>query len=169
MDDRRDDWRHGVDQNLASLNAGQRIWEREMVIIRKLLGEFDKLMRGDPDKDTDGMIARLHRYENTVDMLQGVILKDRAGNKKDVISRLEILEEQEHHYDRRLKVSVAIIGLISAISVAVITNWDHIAAYIGVGAKPNKLERIIDKAKHPKNKYRHYVITPEPVDESDSE
>src|SRR5689334_6220954 len=112
MDERRDDWRRGVDENLASLNAGQRVWERELAIIRKLLAETDNLLRGDAEKDTDGAIARLHQAETAINLLKAVLLKDAAGGK-GLMGRVEDLENADKRSERWLKVWIAFIGLLS--------------------------------------------------------
>jgi hypothetical protein len=117
MEERRDDWRHGVDENLASLNAGQRVWERELVTIRRLLSDIDKFMRGDPDKDTDGVIGRLHSQETEIRRINAVIFKDATGKGGLLEDVKEIKGGRE---DRRLgwanitKIAVALImaGLV---------------------------------------------------------
>ncbi len=159
-DERRDDWRQGVDENLASLNAGQRVWEREMAIVRKVLAEYDHLLRGDPEKDTDGTIARLHNQENKINLIEGVLLKDKAGTKKDVVSRLEALESGERTSDNRWKFATAVVvALLSSGLLA--TNWGRIESFLN--KKPtDPLGRLIQNAKHPKARRRHVVIREEP-------
>lgn len=168
FEDRRDDWRHGVDENLATLNAGQRLWEREFTQLRKILKDVDRLMRGDPQMDTDGVIARLHKLENDINLIQAVVLKDRAGNK-GLVGRVEALESGEHRSDNRWKfftaVTVAIISLLGLL----MTNWDRIETYL---KRPTKdpLERLFEKAKHPKNRVHHYKVRkPTLPDDGDSE
>lgn len=160
MDDRRDDWRHGVDENLASLNAGQRVWDREVVIIRKALAEMDALLRGDRQNDTDGAIARLHQLENSLNLLKAVILKDSAGSK-GLVGRVEALESGERRSEIHLKVWIAVVGLISAVAVGVLSNLDRIQAFLN---KPTQdpVDRAIERAVHPKPRHRHYVIQAEP-------
>jgi|SRR6185295_17687882 len=151
MDERRDDWRQGVDENLASLNAGQRVWEREMTVIRKLLGEFDRLLRGDIEKDTDGAIARLHQQETEINLLKAVVLKDKAGNK-GLIGRIEDLESGERRSETRLKLYIALIGLLSALAVGALTNMDKIGAFFG-SKTPDPLDQMIDRTKNPPRKH----------------
>ncbi len=125
MDERRDDWKHGVDENLASLNAGQRVWEEELKRVRDQQEEFDRLIRGDPEQDTDGLMSRLHSFETDVRKLNAIILKDSTGSP-GLQGRVEKLEGKRDMRVERWKLYVAIIGMISAILVAVITNLDHI-------------------------------------------
>lgn len=161
MDDRRDDWHRGVDENLAALNAGQRVWGRDLAAMRKTLEEIDRLLRGDPDRDTDGAIARLHHQENEVNLLKAIILKDVAGGK-GLVNRVETLEKAEKGAENRWKYATAVSVALLSLFGLVLTNWGPILAYLGYPAKPNKLERIIENAKHPKNRVHRYVIQEQP-------
>lgn len=158
--DRRDDWRHGVDENLASLNAGQRVWERELTTIRNLLSDIDKLLRGDPKKDTDGLVSRLHHQENEVNLLKAILLKDASGSK-GLVGRVEVLESGERRSEGHLKLWIAIVGLLSALLVAAVSNIDRIETFLNKKPK-DPLERMIDSAKHPRPRYHHYVIHENP-------
>jgi hypothetical protein len=152
--DRRGDWEKGVDENLASLNAGQRVWEHEQKLVRKVQADHDRIMRGDPERDTDGLIARLHNEENKVAMLEAVVLKDKAGGK-GLSGRVQALEDRERTADTRLKVWIALIGLLSAILVAVVSNLDRIERFMGKESK-DPVHQAIERAKRPRKK--KYVI-----------
>ena len=158
--DRRDDWRHGVDENLASLNAGQRVWERDLLAIRKALADFDNLLRGDPEQDTDGIVARLHAQENDVNLLKAILLKDKAGNK-GIVGRVEALESGERRSETHLKLWIAIVGLISTFLVASLSNLDRIEKFLNHGKK-DPVDRLIERAKRPKVRRRHVVVREEP-------
>ncbi len=162
--ERRDDWHRGVDENLASLNAGQRVWEREIGLIRKTLAEVDSILRGDAERDTDGAIARLHQLENSVNLLKAILLKDAAGSK-GVVGRVEDLEGHERRSDRWLKVWIAVIGLISALLVAVASNLGRIEAYLRK-TPDDPLEHMFDNVKHPKARHRHVILRQEPETEN---
>lgn len=147
--DRRDDWKRGVDENLASLNAAQRVWDRELVVIRKLLGEFDRLLRGDIEKDTDGLISRIHYQENEVNLLKAVLLKDKAGGK-GLVGRVEDIENGEKRADRKLKVWIAVLSLLSALLATLASNFDRLDTYFK--RKSDPVANAIDRAKRPKGK-----------------
>lgn len=154
MDERRDDWRSSIDENLASLNAGQRVWERELEIIRKLLSEIDHLLRGDPAEDTDGIMARLHVVENEINLLKGVVLRDKAGGH-GLVDRIEALESEDRRSERRLKLWIAIVGLLSAALVAAVSNLDRLERFLNKKST-DPVDSAINQAKHPHRK--HYVI-----------
>jgi hypothetical protein len=162
MNDRREDWTRGVDENLASLNASQRVWDRELIVIRKLLGEFDSLLRGNTEKETDGMIARLHHQENDINRLKAIIQTDASGGK-GVLMRLYDLERGDQKAERRLKIWLAIISVVSVGIGGLIANFDRLAAYYKRPEPP--VEQAIEKAKHPKGSKRVvYRIVPPPED-----
>ncbi len=156
MDERRDDWHHGVDENLASLNAGQRVQDRETQIIRKQIRDHDVLLRGDPEKDTDGQIARLHNLENEILLMRAVLLKDAAGGR-GLVGRVEALEGGERTSDRHLKVWISVIGLLSALLVAVASNLDRIEAFLG-RKDTDPVHKAIERAKHPPRRRIRVVI-----------
>ena len=154
--DRRDDWRHGVDENLASLNAGQRVWEHDLKAIRRDIAAIDRLLRGDTDKETDGLISRLHHQEVEINRLRAVLDPDKAGNK-GVVGRLENLENEEKQTIERWKFWVAFVGLLGAILVALITNLDKIEGFLK-SQKIDILEAKINNAKNPRPIHRHYTV-----------
>jgi hypothetical protein len=168
MDERRDEWHRGVDENLASLNAGQRVWEREQKALLKLLREIDDDLRGSIGNETDGMIHRLRAVETAINMFRGIIDVDRAGNK-GLVGRVEALEKRERSSDTRLKVWIAIIGLLSAFLSAAVFNLDKIEKILNRQVKSDPLEQMIDKVKHPKPRHRHYTIRPQPAEEPEAE
>lgn len=163
MDERREDWRQGVDENLASLNAGQRVWEREVNLIHKSLSEIDTLLRGDPERDTDGAIARLHQLENSLNLLRAVILRDAAGGK-GLIGRVESLESGERGADNRWKFATAVAIAILSLFGLLLTNWDRLEGFLNRHRKADSLERIIENAKHPKTRHRHIIIRSDSTD-----
>lgn len=148
MDERRDD---------------QRIWEHEQKAIRKKLNTFDVLLRGDPEKDTDGLIARMHSAENDILLLKAAVFTDKAGNK-GLQGRVDDLEAGEHSSDNRWKFATVIVsGLLGSGIVA--SQWAKIDAYLHPPPR-TRLDRMIEKAKHPKGKI-HYVIRPQQPQESE--
>lgn len=164
MDERRDDWRHGVDENLASLNAGQRVWDRDIRQIRKSLSDIDALLRGDPAEDTDGVMARVHALETDIRLLRAAVLDDAAGNM-GLQGRVSKLEGGEKSSENRWKFATAVVVAILSLLGLLLTNWDRLAAFLEPHGKVDPLERAIESAKHPKNRYHHYTVHVEPPSE----
>lgn len=147
----------------------ERLWEREIGGIHKTLSEIDALLRGDPERDTDGAIARLHQLENSLNLLKAVILRDAAGGR-GLIGRVEALESGERGADNRWKFATAVVVAILSLFGLLLTNWERLEAFLNKQRKLDPLERMIQNAKHPKAKRRHIVIRndpPEPESEGD--
>jgi len=166
MDERRDDWRHGVDESLVSLNASQRVWEREFVALLKRLAEIDSQLRGNPLSEQSGLVGRLEQIERTVAKIDAVLFMDPSGTKGLVHDFNELKVGRE---DRRglWKNLTAII--IAGISSGLIGHfWENIQAYF---SKPTRdpVEQMIENAKHPKPRHRHGPIRqnlPDPEEEN---
>jgi len=161
MDDRRDDWRSGVDENLVSLNTAQRVTDREVEDLELKYEGHDKILRGDPEHDTDGLVARLHTQENLVNELRaeyGALKQTIRGyhdGSPGLEGRVDALEGIKKNRERKegyywqfiTAVAVAIIGLVGII----LTNLKEIKAHLPK-SKPSPLSQKIEKAKHKKGK-----------------
>lgn len=78
-DERRDDWKSGVDDRLMSLTSSQRTTDDQLDDLELKYEALDRVMRGNPEEDTDGLIARLHNVENGLQELRAERMKDRMG------------------------------------------------------------------------------------------
>lgn len=159
-DDRRDDWAHGVDENLASINAASRVLDREISRLWKAHAEDDKLLRGDKEKETDGLIARLHAQETQINLLHATLINHTA--------RLGTLEGANQASENRIKLWVAIVGFLSAVVVGGLYNIDRIQALLNRKHKPDRLEQMLENAKRPKARHRHVVAPEEPEPTEDA-
>jgi hypothetical protein len=74
-DERRDDWKAGVDDRLMSLTSSQRITDDQLDDLDLKYEAIDKVMRGDPEEDTDGIISRIHNLENAIQELRAERVK----------------------------------------------------------------------------------------------
>jgi hypothetical protein len=127
--DRRDDWAHGVDELLVTLTTAQKVTDQQLDELESTLDALDKILRGDPEKDTDGLIARLHTMENHIAKLDSCVFKDTAGNK-GIQGRLEDIEREERNAGYRWKFWTAIVGMILATITAVLTNLDKLEVLV---------------------------------------
>jgi hypothetical protein len=147
-DERRDDWRHDVDESLVALNAAQRVTDRLLEDLDANYAALDRLLRGDPEKDTDGVIAKIHLLETQLARLNAVIFMDSTG-KKGLQHEVEILSSGERTQGERWKFATAVIVAIITSAALVITNWDHIAAYFNQ-KDTDPVDVAIEKSKHPR-------------------
>lgn len=148
MDERRDDWQRGVDENLASLNAGQRVFDREMARAWKAIMENDRALRGDTENETDGLIARLHHQETEINLLRAVLLNDAAGGK-GLAGRVAALETGERTSDNRWKFATAVVVAIISLGGLIFTNWGRIDAFFSPHKEPHKVRRHHVVIQHP--------------------
>lgn len=164
MDDRREDWRSGVDENLVTLNTAQRVTERQLDDLDLKYDDIDKLLRGDAELEHDGLIARLHSIETTLNKLAAsvegikqIIEGDHTGHPG---LKTELKDLKEGRLDRRQDRS-DFWKFVTAIAVALITGgylrsmWPKISTYLN---KPTSdpVAQMIENAKKPK--HRHYTI-----------
>ncbi len=132
MDERRDDWRHGVDQNLVSLNAAQRVTDQQLDDLDLKYEIIDKVLRGDPESDTDGFAARLHNIENSAQDFRAELIKLRIAD----------VQVRGFRWDFAKAVAVAIIGVLgTAIGILglLITNWDKVEALVKAHRHPQEM------------------------------
>ena len=111
-DERRDDWKHGVDENLASLNTGQRVSDRLIEDLEVKYEVIDKILRGDPETDTDGFAARLHAVETGIREIQAEKVK----------SKIEDVEIRKSKWE----FSGRILERILMLAVALLLGWDKL-------------------------------------------
>ena len=160
MDDRRGDWEHGVDENLASLNAGQRSQDNKLERIEGSIEETDALLHGETDS---GLIGRIEDLEAEVARLLAVIFQDAAGKKglqNDIQILLEGREDRRLGWQNITKIIVACImaGLVGRFYGDVWTWLNR--------KSTDPLEQKIERAKRPRRKHRQVVIQEQPDDET---
>lgn len=169
MNDRRDEWAHGVDENLASLNASQRVWDQELSQIRAILDEIDDLLRGDTQRETSGIIGRLERLEHEITKANAVLFVDSTGKKglaHDVDVLMGRIEERKVRWSSLTAIIVAVISSLTLL----LTNLDKLKHLLPKD-NPDQVSRMIEKAKRKKGKpiirYRVLKTPPDstPADE----
>lgn len=114
MDDRRGDWAHGVDENLAALNSGQRSQDEKLKHLEEGQEDLDNTLHGDTDS---GLIGRIEDLETEVARLNAVIFQDASGKKglhHDILMVLEGREDRRLGWGNITKIVVALImaGLV---------------------------------------------------------
>lgn len=114
MDDRRGEWAHGVDENLASLNSGQRSQDDRLRALDEAQKDADALIHGETDS---GLIGRIEDLEADVIRLMAVIFQDASGTKglhHDIQMVLEGREDRRLGWGNITKILVALImaGLV---------------------------------------------------------
>lgn len=78
--DRRGDWEAEVDDRLVNLTSAQRSTDKELDDLDLKYEAIDKVIRGDPEQDTDGIIARIHNLENAIQELRAERVKFKVAD-----------------------------------------------------------------------------------------
>ena len=161
MDERRDDWRQGVDENLASLNTGQRVNDRLIEDLELKVSAIEALLHG---TDTTGLIGRVEDIENIAAELRSVVIMDASGNRG---LQHDVRELKEGRTDRRLNLSNITKIIVAMIASGLITHfWADIQGFF---YKPESstdvVTRMIIKASQKPKKHRRYVIHEEPIED----
>lgn len=159
MDERRDDWRGGVDENLASLNTGQRVNDRILEDLELKVSALDALIHG---TESTGLIGRLEDVESHTAELRSIVIMDASGTKG---LQHDVRELKEGREDRRLNMSNVTKIIVAMIASGLITHfWADIQAFVfRQETSTDAVTRMIIKANKPK--HRRYVIHEEPIDD----
>ena len=64
-----------------SLTTAQRTTDDQLDDLELKYEAFDKVLRGDPEEDTDGLIARMHNLENAVQELRAERVKFKVADE----------------------------------------------------------------------------------------
>ena len=127
--ERRDDWKHHVDEHLVNLTTAQKVTDRQLDDLEIQLHAVDNLLRGDHEEGTSGLIGRLETVEHYLAELRAIIIMDATG-KKGLQHEVAILSSGERTAKERWQFVTAIcISVISLLGL-VLTNWDKIALFL---------------------------------------
>lgn len=142
-DDKR--WRERTDERLASLTSGETVQNDRIDEIEDRTENIDRILRGDPDKDTSGLIEQIHELQTRMNRIYAIMAPDAIGGG-GILNRLSALEKREakegQQTEYRSKRWIAILGLISAIAVAIIANFDRIQSAFARRSPAQQLAHI---------------------------
>lgn len=156
MNDRRDDWERGVDENLASLNTGQRVNDRILEDLDKNYAALDHVLRGDAEKDTDGLIAQVHEIQTKLARVNAILFVDSTG-KKGLQHEVESLLSGERTASERWKFATAVVVAFLSLVGLLITNWGRISGFLEAQDK-DPVDQAIESAKH--RHIKHIILHP---------
>ena len=136
MDERRDDWKNGVDKKLVDLTSAQRSTDDELDDLGLKYGSLDRILRGDPENDISGFQERLHNVENGLQEL-------RAEKVKFKVADTAIQGFKWNFW------TVFLSAIIPSL-IALAFQWRSISGYLEKQEAKDPLERSIERAKHKK-------------------
>lgn len=123
-----DDWRNRVDERLVDLTTAQKVTNDHLDQIDETLDALDRTIRGDYEKDHDGLVSRFKEVEHTVSQLRAVVLQDSTG-KKGLVATVDALVSGKMDVVERRKHRASIIIAIITSGALVITNLDKIGIF----------------------------------------
>ncbi len=175
MENRRDDWHNSVDERLVNLTSAQKSADANFVEIEKDLADvqrehsrLDRILRGDPETNLEGLILTIHMLRNDVQKFNNVLYPDSTGHGgllKDIESLIQKRgrsEKREGYFWAFLTaVSVQFLILIGL----VIINWDRIGEYLTLHQHIRQAAKIERHTKALKAQRRHAASVMEDTDE----
>lgn len=131
------------------------------------LRELEITLHGKRSKT--GLLAEYERHDELLARLYAVVWQDPTGQKgllHDVDALMGRASERQKDRQARWQfwtaVTVAVIGL----GATLLTNWEKILKSFPK-SRPDPVEQMMEKIRHPKPRHRHYVIQRSPEDSAD--
>ena len=135
-----EDWQNRVDERLVDLTTAQKVTNDHLDQIDETLDALDRTIRGDYEKDHDGLVARFKEVEHSVSLLNAIILQDSTG-KKGLVATVDALVSGNMEVVERRKHNVSIIIAIITSGALIITNLDKIGVFwMHLFGKPKPVE-----------------------------
>jgi hypothetical protein len=93
---RREDreWQTKVDHELVTLMTGHQVLSETLKRLERDFRTLDRLIRGDLEKGTDGMMASLHDVEREIRKFNAIVFVDSTG-KKGLLHDVKELQSTE--------------------------------------------------------------------------
>lgn len=118
-------WREKVDHEQVTLMTGHQVTSKRLDDVEDKLDELDRTVRGDVERETGGLIERLHRQETEIAKLNAVVFMDAAG-EKGLQEAVKELKRREKNAGYRWKFWTAIVGFLLTLTGLIFTNLDRL-------------------------------------------
>lgn len=161
-EERRDDWANNVDKKIVDLTSAQRTTDDLLEDLDANYAAIDRVLRGDPEKETDGLIGRLHHLEDTVNELKRVLVVDETG-EKGLLHDVKVLKEsREDKWTKWKNITAVLVALLMSGFFG--HFWQNIYDYLSK-KDTDPIDQAIEKAKHKRT--RRIVVREVPAQESE--
>ncbi len=159
-DDRRDDWHNSVDARLVNLTSAQKSTDDDLDELWKEIATFDRLLRGDPEENLEGLNAEVSAVKKEINKFNAMFNKDYLGHGglESFITYLyhqEKSRQTERSY--RWPFWGTVIAAVLGLAAVGLTHRDEIMKWFPKQSL-SPFEQMIERARHPKNRYHHYTI-----------
>ena len=125
--------------------------------IKARMKDLDEILRG--RGKTPGLISEYERHDDKLTRLYAVVFQDSTG-KHGLLHEVDAIRSGEMGAERKWKFWTAVLVAFITTAGLVFTNIDKIEKFFGKGAKPDRLDVMIKRAKRKQGKpiIRYRVI-----------
>lgn len=134
-DERRDDWKHSVDEHLVNLTTAQKVTDRQLEDCERILTRLDRVISGDPQADLSGIVEQMHQIQRDLNKINAVIFVDSTG-KRGLLHEVEALTSGERTASERWKFATAVTVAIISMVGLLLTNWNRVLGFLNQGTIP---------------------------------
>jgi hypothetical protein len=127
------EWRNSVDERLVNLVSSQKTTDDDLDEIRVEQAKFDRVLRGDPEENREGMAQSLDRLQAEVTKFNRIFDKDHLGNgglREDISYLMDDRRRHERREDNAWKFVTAICVQFLILIGLLIVNWDRIQEFL---------------------------------------
>jgi hypothetical protein len=147
--ERRDDWHNSVDKKIVDLTSAQRTTDDLLEDLDANYAAIDRILRGDPEKETDGLIGRLNHIEDTVQELKRILVVDETG-EKGLLHDVRVLKSnREGKWKKWANITTVIVAVFMSGFLG--HFWQNIYDYL-TKKDTDPLDQTIEKDKRPKGR-----------------
>lgn len=117
-----------VNERIVALTAAQKVTDDHLDQLDETLDALDRVIRGDYENSTDGLMARIKEAEHDLRKINMVLFKDATG-KKGIVDTIDALVSGNMDSLERRKNNVSIIIAVITSIALVLTNLDRIGTF----------------------------------------
>lgn len=133
MDNRRDDWAASVDERLVNLTSAQKSADTDLDDLRLELLKVDRILRGDPERDLDGLIEMIKEHQKEINKFNALLNPDHLGQGGLLNDLREVLGSRQRSEKREgylWKFATAVVVQFLILIGLIVVNWDKIQEYV---------------------------------------
>jgi hypothetical protein len=170
VENRRGDWESSVNDRLVSLTSAQKTTDDELDEIQAAIARDDRILRGDPEEDHEGLQEAINRHQVLLNKLNAILNPDSLGNG-GLLNDVRDLKKDRDRSEKRegyiWKFATAVVVQFLILTGLLVVNWDNIAAFIVLHEhiyQAAAIEKDTKKRKVARAHRKHKVVldAPEP-------
>lgn len=115
-------WREKIDHEMLTCMTSLQVIEQRLKTLEKALYRQDRLLMGDAEKETDGLLARQHSMETEIRKFNAVLFRDALG-RGGLVADVDDLKGKREDKRDRLKVRGSIAIAIITSGALLLREW----------------------------------------------